>query len=228
MLKIMRQDLIFNRNNLLLILAIMTGFFIYFSYRGEDLSPRAYFLLAAFYVGASTGVTLVAREDKHKTAALTCSLPVRRSAIVAARFVLTWAIMLLTLAYVSALTALLPFSRVDLASAVNVKFILVGLLILSVAFSLMLPFTIRFGVTGVILFLVACQVLGILVLLITKFLSTGRAGMTSPLSSAVRGLKFLLSPESGAVHMLLTAAAVLALNAASFFASRALYARRDL
>lgn len=228
MLKIMRQDLIFNRNNLFIILSIMTGFFIYFSYRAEDFSPRAFFLLAALYVGASIGVILVSREDKHKTGALTCSLPVRRSTIVAARFVLTWALMLLTLVYVTVLTAVLPFSRIDLASTVNVKFVLVGLLILSVVFSLMLPFTIRFGVTGVILFLVAGQILGILVLLLANFFGPGRIGLTSPLRSAVRGLRFLLGPESGAVHMLLAAAAIVVLNAGSYIISRALYVRRDL
>jgi len=226
--RIMRQDLIFNRNNLLLMLAIMTCVFVYFAGWAEGLSPRAYFLLAAFYVGASMGITLAAREDKHKTAALICSLPVRRSTIVAARFVLTWALMLLTLVYASLLTAVLPFSQIDLIAVVNVKFILVGLLILSAVFSLILPFTIRFGVMGVILFLVAAQVLSVLVLLAFHFFRMENSLFPSPLRMVSRGLRFLLGPSSTVIHMLIIVAIVLAFNAASFFASRALYARRDL
>ncbi|MBN2198368.1 MAG: ABC-2 transporter permease [Candidatus Aminicenantes bacterium] len=228
MLRIMRQDLIFNRNNLLLMLAIMSCVLIYFSARADGFSPRAYFVLAAFYVGASMGITLAAREDKHKTAALICSLPVRRSTVIAARFVLTWALMLLTLVYASVLTAVLPFSQVDLSSAVNVKFVLVGLLILSAVFSLMLPFTVRFGVMGVMLFLVAGQVLALLAMLAVHFFRMGNSSWSFPLRTVSQGLRFLLGPNSTFLHMLAVVAVILFLNGASFFASRALYARRDL
>jgi hypothetical protein len=226
-LKLIRLDLTFNRNSLLLVMAVMTGFFVYFTYRGDEISPRAFFLLAAFYVGASLSVTLAAREEKFKYGALTCSLPVRRSTIVAARFVLTWALMILALAYVVALAAALPFSRVDIGAALSVKFILTGFLILSLVFSLMLPFTLRFGVMGVMMFLVTAQVAGIVGLLLAGHLSGGRVSIGSPLSAAIRGLKFLVGPESTATHMLLVAAAVVVLNIAAFIASKALYARRD-
>ena len=230
MLKLIRKELIFNRNNLLLILALMTGFLMYFLARAENFkSPGrpGFMMFCAFYIGASLCVTLEAREDKGKTATLTCSLPCSRKTIVAARFALTWLLMLAALIYTTALAALLPFSRVDLSQALNLKFILVSLLILTVVFAVLLPFTIRFGFVGVILFLVGAQLIGLVALFVAKFIKSGRAELLSPLGAAIRGLKFLGGPQSTAVHLVLVAVAILALNAASLFISQALYARRE-
>jgi len=228
MLKLIRKELIFNRNNLLVITAIMTGFFLYFIYRGQIFSPRAYMLFTAFYVGASLSVVLESREAKCKTAALTCSLPYRRKTIVAARFALTWILMLAALIYTSLLAAVIPFSRLDMGQALSLKFILVSLLILSVIFALLLPFTIRFGVMGVIIFLVAIQLMGVVTLFLASLLRSGRADLLSPLSAAIRGLKYLAGPQSTAAHLVLAGAAILLLNAVSLVVSQALYARRDL
>jgi len=230
MLKLIRKELIFNRNNLLLILAIMTAFLVYFLARAETFnSPDspAFMMFCAFYVGASLCVTLEAREDRGKTAALTCSLPCRRKTIVAARFALTWLLMTAGLIYATALAALLPFSRISLNQALNLKFILVALLILTVVFAVFLPFTIRFGVVGVIFFLVAAQLIGLIALFLVHFLKSGRAEIFSPIGSAIRGLKFLVGPQSTSGHLVLVVAAILALNAASLFIAQALYARRE-
>ncbi len=228
MLKLIRKELIFNRNSLLLILALITGFLMFFLARSVHFKSAGFMMFSAFYVGASLCLTLMAQEDKYKTAALTCSLPCRRNDVVRARFVLTWALMLGTLIYTTFLAAVLPFSRVEVSQALGLKIILVILLILSVVFAAMLPFIIRFGVAGVMIFLVAAQLLGVIALFLTRFLKTGRGDLLSPLGAAIRGLRFLAGPDSTAVHLVLTAAAILALNAASLFVSQALYARREL
>jgi len=193
MLKLMRKELIFNRNNLLVILAIMTAFLMYFLARAENFnSPEspAFMMFCAFYVGASLCVTLEAREDRGKTGALTCSLPYRRKTIVAARFALTWLLMTAGLIYATALAALLPFSQVSLEQALNLKFILVSLLILTVVFAVFLPFTIRFGVVGVIFFLVAAQLIGLIVLFLVRFLKSGRTEISRPSAAPSAGLNF--------------------------------------
>ncbi len=227
-LKLIRKELIFNRNSLLLILAIMTGFLMFFLARTEHFKSAGFMMFSAFYVGASLCLTLMAQEDKFKTAALTCSLPCRRRDVVRARFILTWALMLATLAYTTFLAAVLPFSRAEIGSALSLKVILVTLLILTVIFAVMLPFIIRFGVMGVMAVLVSAQLLGVITLFLASFFKTGRGSLLSPLGAAIRGLKFLAGPDSRPVHLVLAAAAILALNAASLFISQALYARKEL
>ena len=228
MLKLIRKEFIFNRNSLLLILAIMTGFLMFFLARTEHFKSTGFMMFSAFYVGASLCLTLAAQEDKHKTGALACSLPCRRKDIVRARFLLTWLLMLAALAYTTFLAAVLPFSRAEVGQALNLKVILVTLLILSVVFAAMLPFIIRFGVMGVLLVLVGAQLLGVVALFLSNFFKTGRGSLLSPLGAAIRGLKFLAGPGSRPVHLILTAAAVLVLNAASLLISQALYARKEL
>jgi hypothetical protein len=228
MLKLMRKELIFNRNNLLIVLAIMTGFLMFFLARTEHFKSSGFMMFSAFYVGASLCVTLASQEDKHKTGALTCSLPCRRKDVVRARFALTWALMLATLIYTTFLAAVLPFSRAEVGQALNLKVVLVTLLILTVIFAVMLPFIIRFGVMGVLVVLVAAQLLGVITLFLASFFKAGRGSLLSPLSAAIRGLKFLAGPDSQPVHLVLTATGILVLNAAALVISQALYARKEL
>jgi hypothetical protein len=229
MLKLIRKELIFNRNNLLIILAIMTAFlmFIYY-YQVKNFSPRALLLFSAFYIGATLCITLEAREDRFKMAPLTCSLPYNRKTIVAARFALTWLLMLAGLIYSLALSAVLPFCKANLGQALNLKTILISLLLLTLIFALMLPLTIRFGIMGVILFLVFTQLLGVVSLLVGMFLKSGRASFFLPLKAAFRGLRYLTGPQSTTADFILVGAAIILLNAASLVISQALYARRDL
>jgi hypothetical protein len=229
MLKLIRKELIFNRNNLLIILAIMTAFlmFIYY-YQVKNFSPRALLLFSAFYVGATLCITLEAREDRFKTAVLSCSLPYRRKTIVAARFALTWLLMLAGLTYSLALAAILPFSEANFGQALNLKTILISLLFLTMTFALLLPFTVRFGIMGVILFLIFAQLLGIITLLAGMLLRPGRSSFFSPIKALFRGLRYLTGPQSTTADFLLVGAAIILLNAASLVIAQTLYARRDL
>ena len=228
MLKLIRKELIFNRNSLLLILAIITGFLMFFLARTEHFKSTGFMIFSAFYVGASLCLTLMSQEDKYRTASLTCSLPCRRRDVVRSRFALTWLLMLATLAYTTFLAAVLPFSRAEVGQALNLKVVLVVLLILTVVFTVMLPFIIRFGVIGVMAALVSAQLLGVVTLFLAGFFKTGRGSLLSPLGAAIRGLKFLAGPDSRPLHLVLAAAAIAALNAASLLVSQALYARKEL
>ncbi len=228
MLRLIRKELIFNRNNLILLLTLITGFLMLFLARAENFKSTGFMIFCAFYVGASLCVTLMAQEDKYKTASLTCSLPCRRRDVVRARFILTWALMLVTLVYTTFLAAVLPFSRADVGQALNLKVFLVMLFVLTVVIAAMLPFSIRFGVMGIILILVAVQVLGLITVSLAQFLGGKPIHFFATVEAAVRWLKFLAGPGSTAVQMLLLGAAVLVINAASLFASQALYARKEM
>ena len=95
-------------------------------------------------------------------------------------------------------------------------------------FSFILPFTVRFGLTGIIVFLVSTQVLGIVALLSVQLLGPRHNLLRTAIGAVEGGLRALVHHPASPGFLLTMAAAVLAVNAASFFAARALYLRRDL
>jgi ABC-type transport system involved in multi-copper enzyme maturation permease subunit len=226
MLKLLRLEYLFNLRQLLIILAI---FSVYFSWAVNQIEkPGVFIVTTSLMVGLGIPFAIVGREDKFKTAALVCSLPVRRSTVVLSKFAATWAAILLGLGYNVFLTAVLPFSKVPLGDVLSVKNLLVSLFLMSLLFAVILPFTIRFGIAGIIILLVGLQLLGIVALFLTQML--GGAG--SPLRLFFRavegGLKFLLHHQATPGFLLTLAAGIVAVNFLSITVSRALYARRDL
>ena len=99
---------------------------------------------------------------------------------------------------------------------------------ISLVFSVILPFTLRFGLTGVIILLVGTQVLGIVMLILTRFARAANNPLRILIPAVEKGLRTLLGHEPTAGFLLALLAAILAINAVSMLAGSALYARRDL
>jgi hypothetical protein len=226
MRKILRLEFLFSRRQVLIVLAIFSAYFAYMAGRID--SPRLFIVMTSVMVGLSMPFVILGREDKFKTAALVCSLPVRRSTVVLGKYAATWIAIGLGLAYALLLTAVLPFSKIAVAEVLSLKTILVSAFLISLVFSVLLPFTLRFGLTGVIILLVGTQLLGIVVLIMTHFAGTASNPLRVFLRAVEKGLKTLLYHEPTAGFLLALLAAVLALNALSMLAGWALYARRDL
>jgi len=226
MLKLLRLEYLFNVRQLLIILAIFSLYFAYAVNRVE--SPGVFIVTTSLMVGLGIPFAIMGREDKFKTAALLCSLPVRRSTVVLSKFAATWAAILLGLGYNVFLTAVLPFSKIPLGGVLSVKNLLVSLFLMSMLFAVILPFTIRFGFVGIIILLTGCQLLGIVTLLLGQLL--GGAGIPLRLffRAVERGLKFLLHHQATTGFLLVLAAGIIAVNLLAILVSRALYARRDL
>jgi hypothetical protein len=169
----------------------------------------------------------VAREDKFRSAALTCSLPVTRSAVVASRYVGGWllslgtAAVLLGLCYAMARSGLAhavgEWSAAPLAAFVAMGLILAGLI----------PFTIRFGFAGLMGFLVGTQVLGIVAFLAAVFVG-GHGTLRLVIGAILQGVQGLREPLSSGGYTASLVAGVVALNVASYFLSRGIYRRREL
>jgi hypothetical protein len=177
-------------------------------------------------VGAMIPLSLVAREDKFKTAPLTCSLPVTRDAVVQARYVGGWilalggALAVLTACYGATLAGLAHPSG-SWAGGFLIAFLIVGLFMAG-----LVPFTMRFGFAGLIGFLVAAQVLGIVL-----FLSAALLGAHGSVGTVIRGavgavqsLRETFGPPGLAA---LLAAATIVLNGVSFILSRWICRRRN-
>jgi len=160
--KIIRMDWILSRRHILLNSGLFCLYALYMVYRME--SPKLFSMFAAIMASFGSFVVLT-REDRFKAAATTVSLPVDRRQVVFARYFLGWGIGFGTLLLTFGLAILLktigavefpPFTAGHFALAVAVVGIIVALLF---------PFVVRFGWTGLVLFLVSLQVLGAVFLL---------------------------------------------------------------
>jgi len=113
MLKLLRMEYLLNRRQIFIILAIFSGYFLYLAYRIE--SPRVFLVSLCLMMGLAVPFGFVGREDKFKTAALVCSLPVRRATVIFAKYAMSWIAMGLGLAYGLLLAAALPFTKISVA-----------------------------------------------------------------------------------------------------------------
>ncbi|MDH4196025.1 MAG: ABC-2 transporter permease [Candidatus Aminicenantes bacterium] len=191
-------------------------------------SPRLYIVMVSFIIGLSLPVAVHGREDKFKTSSLLCSLPVRRSSVVLAKFTATWMALGAGYLFAVAVVAVLPFAKFPFREILTVREALLALALTSLAFAFVLPFIIRFGITGLMIGLVATQLLG--VLLFTSALLFGRTNnpFRFVLDTAIKALKslFHLKPTPG--YLALLAVAVIAINAGSLLLARRVYLRREL
>jgi len=75
---------------------------------------------------------------------------------------------------------------------------------------------------------VSSQLLGIVALVLAQFLGRGPNPLRSVITAVEKGLRSMLYHAPTPGFLALLAGAIIAVNAASFLVSRALYARRDL
>jgi ABC-type transport system involved in multi-copper enzyme maturation permease subunit len=219
------MDLIFNRRMLgwnyafyLLLLPVYASLV-------RDVPPAAYAGFAAL-ICSMVPLTLVAREDKFRTAALTCSLPVTRDAIVSARHWGGGLVALVAIAVILAAGYLVPQTGfaargVGIGRPLLVAFVVVGLVQAG-----LLPFTIRFGLAGLMVFLVGAQVLGMVAFLGALLLGLDvLRGVIGAVGAALRAVRDGAG-DAGLAAVLVTA--VVLLNIASHALSRRLYRAREL
>lgn len=226
MLKILRLEYLYSRKQILIVLTVFTAYFAFMAARIG--SPGLFIVTTSLMVGLSMPFVLLGREDKFKTAALVCSLPVRRSTVVLGKYAATWLAIGLGLACALLVTTVLPFSKVALSDVLSLKTLLISLFLISLVFAVILPFTLRFGLTGIIILLVGSQLLGVVMLMLTQI---GRGG-GDPFRTVIRavqsGLRALLHHEPTAGFLLALLAAIVAINGVSILVGLAIYARRDL
>jgi ABC-type transport system involved in multi-copper enzyme maturation permease subunit len=223
---LIRKDLILDRRtvglNLALYLIMGPAFIAVLSE-----APVKAVAVWAGLVGAMIPLSLVSREDKFRSAALTCSLPVTRDAVVASRFVGGWglalggALAVLAACFATTLAGLGHpvggWGGAPLAAFVTIGVFMAGLL----------PFTLRFGFAGLVGFLLATQVLGIVAFLGTVFIG-GHESFRQVIGGVAAAARALQEPFGTVGSDLVLVAAVVGLNLASFFLSRWIYRRREL
>ena len=224
------RDWILHRRVLLVSYGMFGAFQIYSALSVS--SPRVWLVFASIYAGLLT-LVVFAREDKFRSTAWTCSLPVSRREIVRARIVGCWILVSTALVAATVMVTLIPGSKVSIASIVQPTNLLVSVGLVTLIVALMLPFTIRFGLMGVLIFGVVTQLLGGGLLVIVMLRSRAKGGGTGrPILDAIRpvieGLSAAREALSPIVFQLLTLAILVALNWLGYRLSTFLFRRVEL
>lgn len=226
MLKLIRKELILNKKLLIINFLIITLYFIWASTQVD--SYRAYLVMVCLLVSLAIPMSCIAREEKFKTGILTCSLPFRRSTIVASKYATSWILMAVGWVYAVLVSAVNPFSAFDAGSIFTLKYMLLSLFFLSIFFVFFLPFVIRFGVTGIIIFLVLSQLLALLAMVIISIMGKKGNIFNSVLQGMEQAIRYILNHEGTVVFYLIVLASVFLLNFLSIKAAQVLYSRKEL
>jgi len=170
MRRVMRMDLIFNKNALLVNYGIFGAFFVYMIFRGPD-TPIVFAVFGSLMVSFLPAM-IVTREDKFKAVALVCSLPVDRRTIVRARYALGLLMAASGLLVAWVLASWVPGSVMRPGLLFSQGPILTACFVTVTLISLLLPFTLRFGALGLLLALAGFQVVGIILFTVVQRLGS--------------------------------------------------------
>lgn len=222
MLRLMRKDLMLNWSMLLLMLALIAGMTVYM---GAGDAPPMEPLTVVMVIASAICMTIPAREDRFKATGFTCSLPVARKQVTLARYILPILLFPFLLAFVVLLhTAVRGFRLpAEIRQPGAVLFLLaVYLLTICVFF----PFTVRFGFLGLMIGLVALQVLSVVFLMLaSRRARISAVSLANGAGSILRGLEAAVGP-AGYFGIIL--AALFCLYAVSFLVSDAVFRRKEL
>lgn len=224
---VIRRDLILGRWTLILFMLMFSGYVAFGAYSTGRMGLITMFIVFSGFMAAFIPICLFAREDKFKAVATTCSLPVTRSAIIRARYTLSWILSVVFMAWFMVLGVMLPGSRVTAEHLLDVDTIGLSLTVMGALLACLLPFVLRFGLTGLILFLVVTQILGAISFMLAAF-----SGHRSFLDFLFRDLPSVIiglreSAGAGRFYLQLLIVLVL-LHGLSYMAALALFNRKEL
>jgi hypothetical protein len=225
MVNLIRKELILNRLNILIFGGMIAAYAVYMPLRNVS---TGFLMVSIGIISAFIPISFQAREDRFKGAALNCSLPTSRNQLILARYITGWLMMMAGIFLTIAILLIIPGGRVMILSLLTLRSLILWIFIMSLVFSLILPFTMRFGFIGVMVFLVSVQILGILMLVVAQIFrgkTNAIRALINGISGLIRSLKAGLG-ESG--FLLFGVLLILIMNFFSFFISRHLFVRRDL
>jgi len=106
-------------------------------------------------------LTIYAREDKFKAEGFSLSLPVTRRDLILSRYIMAWITMLAMYGSASVLSLLIPGTKLGVSTVFLPKTVLMALFFMTLIFGMLMPLFTRFGMVGLMIFLITMQVLGI-------------------------------------------------------------------
>jgi hypothetical protein len=225
MLKHIRRELIFNKTNLYIFAGYIIVFWIWILW--QDIPFRVSLLFLSFILPLFCAASFQAREDKFKAWTLNCSLPTSRKTIILARFILSWSFIFASWIFGLLFSAFFQKNPAFLSQLLELKFLFVFLLFSSLFLAFLLPFVIRFGITGVFIGLVVLQVLGVITLLLTSSSGNKDNILRTSIHTVINAVKFLVDHDPTPAYLLLLLVSVSVINFFTLKFSQFLFSRKD-
>ena len=227
--KLLYREWILHRQVVALMFGIFGAYQIYAMMNMD--SARGWVVFAAVYSAFLTAALFI-REDKFRATGWTCILPIKRIELVRARFIASWVMVVAALGGATLLAAVLPGTKFPVSEIFDTSTLLIVAALTTLIFAWVLPFSIRFGMVGIMIFLVGAQLGGVLLLLIGSRMNRASGGGGRPIrttlaaiSDALVSARETLSPTLFVVVVIVVLIVVnwLAFRFASF-----LFDRREL
>lgn len=173
------------------------AYVLYMGFFGSRISSSV--VLAAFgpLLYALLPLTIYAREDKFKADGFSLSLPVTRRELILSRYVLSWIVMLAMYGSASILSTLIPGTKLGASTVFLPKTILMALAFMTVIFGMLMPLFTRFGMVGLMIFLIVMQALGIFLIIFNTLIKDIRSLIAS-IIGAVNAARAALGPGGSA------------------------------
>ncbi len=170
--KVMHHDLLQNRKPLLISGA---GYFLFMIYSSLQTSGPVVFLVFASLMASFLSTTVVTREDRWRATPTLLSMPLRRKTVVRARYLSMHALSLGGVALAILISVLLADSRPAAASVLRFEYMFLSFSIVLILLSSVIPFVLRFGFVGLLVFLISVQLLGVVLMGISSMSRGSRA-----------------------------------------------------
>jgi hypothetical protein len=171
MLRVIRKDLILNRNVILINGVIFLALLTFFATMDSEMPVKLYAGWSSLMLSFLPAL-MVTREDKFKAMTLGCSLPVSRKTVVQARFALSGGLAFLGILAAFLLGGFFPTSTFQPGDLFAWGPVIIGLSGITIVLSILLPITLRFGMHGIFIFLVGSQVLGVVMLTLVNVMGS--------------------------------------------------------
>ncbi len=162
---VLRKDLVLNAPQLWSLL-LWFGYAAYMLFREPDSVRLA--TGGSALVGALIASTIGAREAKLRVSATLASLPVRRGTLVQGSYAVSLIVGAAMFAVVAAAAFAVPASAGFARAALQPNTVLVSLGIAAIVVAVLMPVLVRFGLVGMLVFLVSFQVLGAVLFILLR------------------------------------------------------------
>jgi hypothetical protein len=227
LLELLRKEFLLNKRHFALLAAVFGLYMGFMGWRAVSPGETRFSVVLSLVWLLVMPVTLFTREDKFQAVGFHCSLPVTRREFIRARYVLAWLLVgggaVLTGVYFLAA----PWSAVRWEWLIDPDTLCVAALFAGAGIALLLPFTVRFGVMGVVVFFAALQGLGVVFFLVAAV--GGGQGFIRELLSGVATAYHMAQGNLGLLAFAgLLVAGLALMNVASYRLSVWVFGRRDL
>jgi hypothetical protein len=196
----------------------------------EISGPTVWLIFVCVYMTFLTVIPINV-DDKAGTNAWLCTLPVTRADVTRGRYATAWAMIAGMFAIGVVVAEFMPGSKLSAGMLLSPNTLLLVIGIATFILSLLIPFTIRFGMMGILLMMVGFQLLGAGLFVVAKLsgsMDAVEGGVLVPFRALAAGITALRDGLPALAFQLLMLAFFALVNWAGYRFALALFRRQEL